>query len=817
MGDVTNIPQVFDTRNPARLAAQLRSFATQVQQVARKVSYEGAIYVWDKGCLTVPTNTTEAGAEEIVFKSGYAGKCTLIITVVGAEGGVTASLNGTNLGTMSDVDTSSEIAYEFFDDGLIDTDNPLNSFKIWSTTGDSAELRRLEVWRNHVYDAIDSVTTLADTTATNFNGRNDRDGSAITAPVVAGDGTAIDHVLNTDSTSTISFEWTWGGTESDIDGFVVYVRESSSGTSYNIGDTPAEETLYYAPADKRAFFLQGVATDNHYTFGVAAYRIVDPDVDSSGIIYSSIVQPALGAEDPYQPSSSIAFQGDITGTINGTAASAVSSAVTNFNSRNDRDGSSITDPVIAADGTAVDHVANDDGSVDITFEWSWGGTESDIDGFIIHKRVSSSASSYNFGTTAAEEDQYVIPANKRAIFLFGVAANKYYTLGVQAYRVVDPDIDASGLIKSNIVQCSLGGEDPYQPASSPEFAGDVTGTIDGTAASDVNQWSKISDDAPSTNPKPEDGATRSLNTDNLIRNPGAEDNSFSPHSESGGGGTWAIGATTKSGDYSFRHHSDGQSATATLSMNGAISDPLTGIPVIEDEQFKFEIWYRYTTGTPNRVQVVLSWRESDGTFISQSVSSQVTPTTSYQKLSVAGTAPATAAFVRPIVNVVNDSNTGFIHFDDARCVQLRTTRDLVDNAATEVFNAEADGAVAFDSSDGADTLISDTLSNPTGGKLFIIGKASLDANVSGISVFHLIATENSTDYILDTMFVEDGNKNYTFNAEFTPDGQYSVVLKIVVPSTFTGGGIGGGLGGSLVDMDGDAYDLRITAHEAKIA
>src|SRR5690606_20443582 len=139
--------------------------------------------------------------------------------------------------------------------------------------------------------------------------------------------------------------------------------------------TPAEETPYYAPADKRAFFLQGVPANKYYTFGIAAYRIVDPDIDAAGIIYSTIAQPTLASEDPYRPSSNVAFQGDITGTINGTAASAVSSAVTNFNSRNDRNDTAVTDPTIASDGTAIDHTVNDDGSVDISFEWSWGGTE----------------------------------------------------------------------------------------------------------------------------------------------------------------------------------------------------------------------------------------------------------------------------------------------------------------------------------------------------------------------------------------------------------------------------------------------------------
>lgn len=158
---------------------------------------------------------------------------------------------------------------------------------------------------------------------TNFNNGNDRNSAAITAPTILADGTAIDHTLGTNGSADISFEWAWGGTEGDIDGFMIYVYQSTSATAYTFGTTPAAEQVFQGPASKRAFILYGVVPDQYYTFGVRAYRKVDKDVATGGIILSSIVKPSLAAENPYRPSATVAFSGDVTGTVSGTAASTV--------------------------------------------------------------------------------------------------------------------------------------------------------------------------------------------------------------------------------------------------------------------------------------------------------------------------------------------------------------------------------------------------------------------------------------------------------------------------------------------------------------
>lgn len=168
----------------------------------------------------------------------------------------------------------------------------------------------------------DAVTGMS-----NFEARNDRDDTAVVTPAIPGAGAAIDHAINTDSTADISFEWTWGGTEVDIDGFVVYVRSSTSSSAYTFGTSPDQEATYVMRADKRAIILRGQPANLYYTFGVRAYRVVDPDIDATGVMQSSIVQSAVAGENPYRPSSSVAFAGDVSGTVNGLAATDVSSTI----------------------------------------------------------------------------------------------------------------------------------------------------------------------------------------------------------------------------------------------------------------------------------------------------------------------------------------------------------------------------------------------------------------------------------------------------------------------------------------------------------
>ncbi len=125
--------------------------------------------------------------------------------------------------------------------------------------------------------------------------------------------------------STIDFTSTWGGTGHTLKG----------GKTYNIGALTASETQYMVPANKRAFILFSAAADKAYTFGVSAYRAVDKAVNSTGMISSDTVKPLRGSENPYIPTYTVAFTGNVMGTINGASASTVVSNASNGKSAYD--------------------------------------------------------------------------------------------------------------------------------------------------------------------------------------------------------------------------------------------------------------------------------------------------------------------------------------------------------------------------------------------------------------------------------------------------------------------------------------------------
>jgi phage minor structural protein len=165
----------------------------------------------------------------------------------------------------------------------------------------------------------------------------------------------------------------------------------------------------------------------------------------------------------------------------------VQNVTLNFNARNDRISTVPANPTIASDGSAIDHTINKDGSADISFEWMFGsaGNAYDIDGFIIYIRSQSASTAYTFGTMSGDEQVYYVTPEKRAFILYGAAADKYYTFGVQAYRLVDNDVAAGGVLKSAIVKSAVAGENPYRPSSTVAFAGTITGTINGKTPAEV--------------------------------------------------------------------------------------------------------------------------------------------------------------------------------------------------------------------------------------------------------------------------------------------------------------------------------------------
>jgi phage minor structural protein len=243
--------------------------------------------------------------------------------------------------------------------------------------------------------------------------------------------------------------------------------------------------------------------------------------------------------------------GDVTSqnTSNNTAnvgnqpATTVANAVSNFNTRNDRKSTPPANPTIATDGTAIDHTINTDGSADISFEWSFTGTGDayDIDGFIVYVYQSTSSSPYSFGTSASQEQVFYVTPDKRALILYGVPADRYYTFGVQAYRIVDNDINSSGILKSSIIKSTATGENPYRPSSNVAFTGNVTGTINGQSAATVaaKAIGSLQEGALYNNVKLDSNAGLvAIRSDNKVRTILNATDGIKIQSSSDGGNTW---------------------------------------------------------------------------------------------------------------------------------------------------------------------------------------------------------------------------------------------------------------------------------------
>jgi len=141
-----NIPVI-----PQDINQWARKAAAGINELAAQNN--ATIFTWNKGCVTVPTNTTIAGAAEIFFESEFTGNGTLVITVFDAEGGVNVALNGVELGALTGA-AGQEVLYEVAVTNLVEGDDPLNVFNIWSTNSDTAELRKLEVYRNFAKEQI---------------------------------------------------------------------------------------------------------------------------------------------------------------------------------------------------------------------------------------------------------------------------------------------------------------------------------------------------------------------------------------------------------------------------------------------------------------------------------------------------------------------------------------------------------------------------------------------------------------------------------------------------------------------------------------
>lgn len=174
--------------------------------------------------------------------------------------------------------------------------------------------------------------------------------------------------------------------------------------------------------------------------------------------------------------------------------------------------------------------------------------------------------------------------------------------------------------------------------------------------------------------------------DNLAQNPGFESGSEAPHSFANGGGSWSITTgSPRSGAYHAIYDPSGQTAQARIDVNGSLGDPNLHPAAAEGDAFAAECWARCAPGgggVGNRVRLRLDWRDASGASISTTLGSNLTTTTTYQKVSVTGTAPAGTAYVALRVEIPNDGNPLTIRIDDIYFRRMVEGSIVVDGTIT---------------------------------------------------------------------------------------------------------------------------------------
>jgi hypothetical protein len=130
------------------------------------------------------------------------------------------------------------------------------------------------------------------------------------------------------------------------------------------------------------------------------------------------------------------------------------------------------------------------------------------------------------------------------------------------------------------------------------------------------------------------GYTTTTTRTNLIKNPSFETNTtgWNPN----GSTLSRVAATWGSGSYALNIVANGTGLAGTYSSVGSFS-------VTVGQQYTASFYAKSVSGTLRSVQLGLQWYTAAGAFISQSVSTTTALTTSPQRWTATGTAPATAA------------------------------------------------------------------------------------------------------------------------------------------------------------------------------
>lgn len=158
---------------------------------------------------------------------------------------------------------------------------------------------------------------------------------------------------------------------------------------------------------------------------------------------------------------------------------------------------------------------------------------------------------------------------------------------------------------------------------------------------------------------------------NLAREPGFESGTLTPADTSGGignnGGNWSISTSNqRNGSFCAVYDPAGQVGPATLVANGALDNSTFQPAASPGESFSFEFWTRAASDTTvNGVNAEILFVNAAGSVVDTITSTPaVFPGTTYEQVSITGTAPADTAHVAFRHLVRNNGRDNDIFIDD---------------------------------------------------------------------------------------------------------------------------------------------------------
>lgn len=263
----------FVSGNVFLVSVGTNSSTTSATTVTNPVKYYGRVRTIDtSNNISDWTQIVESGDTPLIDEQ-FIGSLTAAKITAGEIGAHTIQLNGSN--------------------SIIQSSNYVPGTSGWSIFGDgSAEFLNVTIGGDSTIENMPGGGDF-ETVATNFNNRNDRISTTPNDPT----NVAFDtDVANLDASIDLVLNWdfTVDATPTDaqnIDGFVLYLRTSSSTNASDITTADLNNNIYeiYLTAEKRSHTFAGISSSYFYRAAVRAYRMVDDDIDSDGIIYSSLV------------------------------------------------------------------------------------------------------------------------------------------------------------------------------------------------------------------------------------------------------------------------------------------------------------------------------------------------------------------------------------------------------------------------------------------------------------------------------------------------------------------------------------------------